>query len=206
VLARRPKYHYDGIPFGITAFQLSRKFQELKYSFRKIAGESETTLLLDDYAITITKDGTPETISYASITSVRICRPSLHIYRVYLLADGHKPLVIRSQSFDETGKQVDQSSGYALFVRVLHHHLKEKSSAVFTSGGNIDRVWQGALVSGVFSFLISIVAGYFGYDLMNAYIQALIFAVLAAIMIVAFGVKKLPRHYKPGDIPLRFLP
>jgi hypothetical protein len=178
----------------------------VKYSFRKSAGAPETTLLLDDYAITRSQGGTNEIISYASITSVRICRPALHVYRVYLVADGHKPVVIPSQSLDDGNKIMDQSAGYALFVRVLHHHLKEKSHAAFTSGGNIDRVWQGALISGVLSFLISIIAGYFGYDIMNAYIQALIFAFLAAIMIVAFGVKKLPRHYNPGDIPLRFLP
>jgi hypothetical protein len=178
----------------------------VQYSFRKNAGDPETSLLLDDYAITRSIGGAAEVISYASITSVRICRPLPHVYRVHLLADGHKPIVFSSHSVDQDGQPIDQSSGYALFVRVLHHHLKEKSNAVFTSGGNIDRVWQGALISAVLSFLISIIGGYFGYDIMNAYIQALVFAVLAAIMIIAFGVKKLPRHYNPGDIPLRFLP
>jgi hypothetical protein len=206
VLARTLKYHHRGIPFGIRTAQLSRQIEQVKYSFRKAAADPETTLQLDDYAITISRGGKDEVISYASITSVRICRPSLHVYRLHLQADGHKTVIIPSLSFEENRKTIDQSSGYALFVRVLHHYLKEKSHALFTSGGNIDRVWQGALISGVLSFLISIVAGYFGYDLMNAYIQALIFAGLAAIVIVAFGVKRLPRHYNPGDIPLRFLP
>ena len=38
---------------------------------------------------------------------------------MHLVADGHRPVVFSSLSFDENNKVTDQASGYALFVRVL---------------------------------------------------------------------------------------
>lgn len=178
----------------------------MEYTFRRSAHEAETIVVLDEYTLRCRKGENEEVISYASITSVRVSRLSKHVFKIHLSADGHRPIAISNQSLTETGALVDQSTGYALFVRVLHRYLKDKSQAVFRSGGNTDRLWQRIALSIVFSFYISIVAGYLGFSLMNPYTQALIFATLSAVMIILFGIRKLPKSYDPSDIPLQFLP
>lgn len=178
----------------------------MEYTFRNSAHEEETTLVLDDYTFSFRKGERVEVISYASITSVRIIKSSDNVFKIHLSADGHGSIVIASQSLTKNGVRLDQSAGYVLFVRVLHHHLKDKSQAIFTSGGNSDRIWQWAAGSAVFSFCISIAGDYLGFSLINPFIQALIFAALTAIMIIVFSVRKLSRSYNPGNIPSQFLP
>ena len=110
------------------------------YTFRSSALEAETTVVLDDYTLRCRNGENEEVISYASITSVRINRLSKHVYKIYLSADGHRSMAISSQSLTEKGMMVDHSTGYSLFVRVLHRYLKDKSQAVFRSG----RKWPGS--------------------------------------------------------------
>ena len=178
----------------------------MEYTFRSSATEAETTVVLDDYTLRCRKGENEEVISYASITSVRINRLSKHVFKIHISADGHRSIAISSQSLSENGMMVDHSTGYALFVRVLHRYLKDKSQAVFRSGGNTDRVWQWIGLSAVISFCISMAAGYLGFSLMNAYMQALIFVALTTVMITAFSIRKLPKSYDPSDIPIQFLP
>ena len=178
----------------------------MEYTFRSSALEAETTVVLDDYTLRCRNGENEEVISYASITSVRINRLSKHVFKIYLSADGHRSMAIASQSLTENGMMVDHSTGYSLFVRVLHRYLKDKSQAVFRSGGNTDRVWQWIALSAVISFCISMAAGYLGFSLLNFYIQALIFVALTAVMITAFSIRKLPKSYDPSDIPIQFLP
>jgi hypothetical protein len=54
--------------------------------------------------------------------------------------------------------------------------------------------------------MASSVLNYLGFGLLNPYIQALLFSVVAAIIVIFFSVRKLPRNYHPGNIPLQFLP
>lgn len=178
----------------------------MEYIYRNSAQETETALVLGGYSFICRKGGKEEVISYASITDVRISKSPNHVFKIYLSADGYRPIVISSQSFAENGMPIDQSRGYALFVRVLHRYLNDKSQAAFTSGGNRERIWQWAVVSAVFSFCISMSAGYLGFSLMNSYIQALIFAALTTVMIIIFSIRKLPKSYDPSDIPIQFLP
>ena len=178
----------------------------MEYTFRKATHQGEIALVLGDYSFIRRMGGKEEVISYASITDVRISKLSNHVFKIYLSADGHQPIVISSQSFEGNGMKIDQSAGYAMFVRVLHHYLKDKSQAAFTSGGNTARIWQLAVVSALFSFWISIAADYLVSSLMNPYIQALIFAALTATIIIVSNFKKLPKSYHPGDIPIQFLP
>ena len=178
----------------------------MEYTFRSSVHEAETTVVLDDYTLRCRKGENEEVISYASITSVRINRLSKHVFKIHLSADGHRSIAISSQSLTENGKLVDHSTGYALFVRVLHRYLKDKSQAVFRSGGNTDRIWQWLALSAVFSFCLSMTADYLGFSFMNSYIQALIFAALTAVMITVFSTRKLPKSYDPSDIPIQFLP
>lgn len=178
----------------------------MEYTFRSSAHETETTVVLDDYTLRCRKGENEEVISYACITSVIINRLPKHVFKIHLAADGHRSIAISSQSLTENGTLIDQSTGYSLFVRVLHRYLKDKGQAVFRSGGNTDRIWQWIALSAGFSFCISITAGYLGFSLMNSYIQALIFVALSAVMVIVFSIRKLPKAYDPTDIPIQFLP
>jgi hypothetical protein len=178
----------------------------LEYTFRNSAREELTTILLEEYSFILHKGRTKEVISYASIVAVRICKSANRRFKIWLTPDGHSPLVISSQSYTENGDLVDQWQGYSLFVRVLHHHLKDKSPAVFSSGGNMDRLGQWALFCAIGSFMISITADYVGFGLMNPYIQAVILAVLACMVLWIISANRVPKTYNPTEIPLQYLP
>ncbi len=160
---------------------------------------------LDDYSFIIRRGSREEVISYASIMTVRMDKSIDHTYKVHLCPDGHDPIVITSHSMSQ-GIGEDSGREYALFVRVLHHHLKEKSQAAFTSGGNFNRIWQWAVAMAAISLMISLGAEYGGFSLMNVYAQALILTTLTILMLFAFKVNKLPKTYSPTNIPLQYLP
>ena len=178
----------------------------MEYSFKKSPQSESLTLRLDDYGFILRKDGKEEVFSYASVLSVRITRSNNHVYTLYIFPDDHKPIVITSRCCDENGALIDQSASYSLFVRVLHHHLKEKSRAVFTAGNSPDRIWQWSGISAFVSFIISITASYGGFSLVNPYMLALILTSLMVATIFLLSANKLPKTYKPTEIPLQFLP
>jgi hypothetical protein len=177
----------------------------VEYTFRNSPNDEPASVILRDYDFTFRRGKDVEVISYANIFAVRISKAAGKTFKMHLYPDDHSPVVISSFSF-ENGSQVDQSREYNMLVRVLHHHLKDKSKAVFSCGGNSDKIWQWAAISAVFSFVISIVADYLGFGLMNPYIQAAILFLMAIIMVVVLNARNLPKTYQPTDIPLQFLP
>jgi hypothetical protein len=181
------------------------KKKVVEYSFRDSANGETISIVLRDYDFTFRRGKEAEAISYVNIFAVRISKISGKNFRIHLYPDGHNPLVIPSFSFAD-GKQIDQSREYAMLVRVLHHHLKDKSKAVFSCGGNGDKIWQWAVISAIFSFAISIIADYLGFGLVNVYVQAFVLTLLAIIMIIALNAGNMPKTYQPTDIPLQFLP
>ncbi len=178
----------------------------MEYSFRNSANGKPQMLVLGDYGFTLHNETTEEAIPYANIVAVRISRSIGKSFRVHLYPDDRRPVVIPSQSFSENGKTVDQSREYSMLVRVLHHHLKDKSKASFSCGGNSDKIWQWVGISAIISFVLSIIAEYLGVGLINPYVQALILAVLSAIIVIVFNARNLPKTYEPTEIPLQFLP
>jgi hypothetical protein len=176
----------------------------VEYSFRNSPNGEVLSILLEEYDFILQKGIEKESIAYANILSVRITR-SGKVYKIHICPDGHRPIVISSLSF-ENGKTVDQFREYALLVRVLHHHLRDKSKAVFSCGGNSEKLWQWIGLSAAFSFVISVIADYWGISLVNPYLQALILTALCGIVVIALNARNLPRNYTPTDIPLQFLP
>jgi hypothetical protein len=182
------------------------KKSALKYAYRNSAKGNEISIALDDYGFTLCHHGHEQVISYASIVAVRIARLANNDYRLFLYPDDSPTVTISSLSRALDGQQIDQSREYTLFVRVLHHHLKDKSSAVFTSGGNAAKVWTIAAISAVSSLLLSVIADYLGFELWNPYLQAAVIASCAFFVAFAFSIRNLPKNYTPTDIPLQFLP
>jgi hypothetical protein len=177
----------------------------LEYSFRTSKRSEITTVSLDDYRLILRKGSTEEIIPYASIVTVRVSRTK-DFFCTYIYPDARKVVLVKSKSFSEDGSVIDQAGGYALLIRVLHHHLKEKSQATFRSGNDPEQLWLWVGATAVFSFLASIILHYFGLRLINPYMQALLFSVLTGMIVIFMSVRKLPRNYSPGSIPLQFLP
>ncbi len=178
----------------------------MKYSFRNSAKGKEISILLDDYGFAICEGIHQEKISYASIVAVRICKKINRVYRVFLYPDASRTITISSNSWDDHGNPIDQSREYGLFVRVLHHHLKDKSPAVFTSGGKASKIWSLAAASAILCFLISVVIDYLGFGLMNPYKQSLILAMVSFLAVILSSIRNFPKTYTPTDIPIQFLP
>jgi hypothetical protein len=176
----------------------------VRYAFRKSAKSEEVSITLDDYGFSLCEGGREEKISYANIVAVRISRQPNH--RVFLYPDESRTITISSLSWDTDGKQRDQSREYTLFVRVLHHHLKDKSPAVFTSGGNASKIWKLAGICALFCFLGSVIVDYLGFGLFNPYTQALILALISFLVVILSSIRNFPKTYTPTDIPLQFLP
>ncbi|CAN5533082.1 hypothetical protein BH10BAC4_BH10BAC4_00490 [soil metagenome] len=176
----------------------------MEYSFRNSPNDEVLSILLEEYDFILQKGSEKESIAYANIVSVRITR-SGKVFKIHICSDGHRPIVISSRSFDN-GKPVDKFREYALLVRVLHHHLKDKSKAVFSCGGDSDKFWQWIGLSAAFSFIISVIAEYWGLSLVNPYLQAFVLSALGVIVVIALNARNLPRNYSPTHIPLQFLP
>lgn len=177
----------------------------MEYSFRASKRSEVTTVSLDDYRLILHKGSAEEIIPYASIVTVRVSKTK-DCYCTYLYPDAHKVVIIKSKSVSADGAVIDQSGGYALLIRVLHHHLKEKSQANFRSGNDPEQLWLWVGATAVFSFLVSIFLHYYGLRLINPYMQALLFSLLTGMIVIFISARKLPRNYHPGNIPLQFLP
>lgn len=204
MLALRTKYHFGGISSSSEGAHLSGKI--LEYTFKPTKSGPLTILNLGDYSLQIQIEGHDESVAYASIVSVRLVKESGKNYKLFLYPDGRAPVAIQNYSFSDGGAPLDQSGAYALFVRVLHHHLKDKSHAIFTSGSGLSRLWQWTGISAVFSLMISLVADYLGFTLINPYIQAMFLTAMIVTMVLALGREKLSKAYEPTNIPLQFLP
>jgi hypothetical protein len=178
----------------------------VRYSFRNSANGDEFVVELDDYTLTLHGPGRKEVVPYAGIVAVRICKQQNHSYRIFLYPDANGPIVISSLSWDGDGVPRDQSREYALFVRVLHHHLKDKSPAVFTSGGDAAKIWKLGIASAALSLMVVVAINYLSLGLAIPYVQALFFAAMVFLMVIAFSIRNFPKSYVPTDIPLHFLP
>lgn len=163
------------------------------------------TVVLDDYRLILRKGSSEEIFPYASIVAVRISR-SGEGYATYIYPDDRKPVAIHSKSYSEEGTVIDQSGGYSLLVRVLHHHLKEKSQAVFRTGTHPGTIWWVAGIAAMLSFVASICLHYYGFRILNPYLQTLLLSLMAGVIILVSSIRKLPRNYHPANIPIRFLP
>lgn len=178
----------------------------MEYTFKNSPRENAFTVTLSDYTMTVRSSGKEMVIPYASITRVRLCKVSGAVYKMVLHRDDHVPLVISNQSFSNDSKNEDQSRMYSTFVRVLHYHLKDKSTAVYTSGCGRETLWKWIFISVVLSFVISFTADFLGLNLLNPYAGAAILAVLTIPVLFLLCAGQLPKPYSSTNIPLNLLP
>lgn len=178
----------------------------MEYIFRNSPREEEVVVRLSDFSITIHCGKTDSVIPFASITSVRLRKGSNSLYKIILHHDTNKPLVITNQYFTKDGTFEDRSRMYSTFVRVLHYHLKDKSTAVYASGCSKGMICKVALISLILSFSMSFAADFLGFRLLEPYFEALILTFITSAIIFFLFVGQLPKEYASTDIPLNLLP
>jgi len=178
------------------------KKKKLEYSFTNRSRKGTTRIRLGDYDFEVKQNDRVESISYASVFSVRMNRERDHVYCLYVHSDGKRPIEITSLA--ASGQQANQE--YSMFVRVLHHHLMEKSRATFLSGCNRGILVNRVLLVGLISVVISLTAHAAGFSWMNPILQAMLAMLLTGTVFLLFSLRNLPREYVPAEIPLQYLP
>jgi hypothetical protein len=144
-------------------------------------------------------------ISYASIVSVRLFKSNTH-YKAMVMADGEKPIEITNRFYRPDGSFEDRSRQYETFIRVLHFHLKEKSSAHFCTGCS----WGKMILAGVITILgavaLSMVLYFLKINFIDVVTQSFLIATLFIGFLLAAFWPNFPKVYQPTHIPSQFLP
>ncbi|MBS1543834.1 MAG: hypothetical protein JST14_09390 [Bacteroidetes bacterium] len=176
----------------------------MEYAFYNKQGK-ERSFRLDDYSFLVRESNAERAISYASVLEIRMSR-SRHEFKMQVLSDEEGTIDVSSISYPVSDKPVDQATGYALFARVLHHHLVAKSKATFTCGGSIESIIKCVGIIIVLTLISSSALDYFGLRFMNPYLLAVLLIPLIFVGCLVVKLVELPKNYDPAHIPLQFLP
>jgi ribose/xylose/arabinose/galactoside ABC-type transport system permease subunit len=178
----------------------------VEYSFNLSGTATPASIRLDEYSFVYRRGLEEEVISYAGIVAVRINKSLDKTYRLHLYPDGRDPIMVTSHSSAVSPGTPDESREYALFVRVLHHHLKEKSHATFCVGSSNMRfrILLAVLSLGLFGAWAAAANG--GIIVSISYLQAIIFTLVSGALFFVLGLKRLSKTYSPTDIPIQYLP
>ena len=146
-----------------------------------------------------------ETIAYASVLSVRLFK-SNSSFKTIVTLDGDKPIEITNRFYRPDGSFEDRSRQYETFVRVLHFHLKEKSSAQFCTGCS----WVKLILVGTgtmaMAFLLSFALYFLKINFIDLVTQSFLLAALFIGFLLAAFWHNFPTSYQPEHIPFQFLP
>jgi hypothetical protein len=165
-----------------------------------------TTVILSEYNFTLKCGKDERIIPYASIVQVNLTKARDKVFKASLRPDGEKTIVITNRYFQSAGAAEDRSRAYSTFIRVLHFHLKDKSKARFTSGNRSFRIGFGVVAIAFISFVMSFLADFYGFRLLDPVVQGVLLTVLLAVVFVTAGFTTWPRTYYPTEIPMEFLP
>lgn len=164
------------------------------------------TLLLNDYNLTVRSGRDEVIIPYANITNVRLCKVSAEMFRMVVSYTSGKTLIVTNQFVSDAGEVKNQSRLYVTFVRVLHFHLKDKSTALYTSGCSREKLWRSAVIATFVSFVLCFVADFLGFNIINPYVDACLLSVFFAGLLLMMQVGRLPKDYSATHIPFELLP
>ncbi|MFM9840841.1 MAG: hypothetical protein ACKVOQ_21415 [Cyclobacteriaceae bacterium] len=100
----------------------------MEYIFKNTVSQKPQTIILSGFSMNVQSAASEKTVSYASILSVRLTK-SNGFFKTIVAIDGERPIEITNRFYRPDGSFEDRSHQYETFIRVLHFHLKEKSSA-----------------------------------------------------------------------------
>lgn len=154
--------------------------------------------------MTVRQGQTEIVVPYAHITTVRLCRSTHAIFRM-VISFGKQSIIVTNQ-FVKDKETESRSRQYATFVRVLHFHLKDKSTAVYQSGCSRGKIWLTGITLTVGSFMVSFVTDFLGFGIINPYADGTVLAVIAVPLILVLQIVRLPKDYSATNIPFELLP
>jgi hypothetical protein len=176
-----------------------------EYTYKNSLSEKPVTIILSDYALTIQTGGKEKTIPYASIISIRLCK-SKNKYESIITPDGHDPIVVTNHYYLSNREREDRSRQYATFVRVLHFHLRDKSTAEYICGFYFINLLIWACLSVVVAFLVSFTLDFFHASPINSNLLAIALSLIFIAFLVSANWGHFPNIYTPENIPMQFLP
>lgn len=176
-----------------------------EYTFKNSAGDKPCTVILTDYNLIVQKGDYERSIPYANIASVRLCR-SQKKFTAVVHPDGQSAITISNQFYLSGRECEDRSRQYATFVRILHFHLKDKSTPEYVCGKHLHSliIWACTLV--VLSFALAFVLEYFNLNPLSTWGLALLISGALLLILTATNWGRFPNIYKPDQIPFQFLP
>lgn len=177
----------------------------MEYSFKNTARDLVHTVLLNDYNMTVRTGGTEIVIAYANITNVRLCKVSGEVFRMIVSYQG-KILMVTNQFVADNGAIENRSRLYSTFVRVLHFHLKDKSTAHYKSGCSREKLFRSTVFAAAFSFILCFIADFLGFHILNPYVNAVILSALCVGVLLMMQLGRLPKDYSATNIPFELLP
>lgn len=150
--------------------------------------------------------GKDETIHYSSIQWVHVNKRSDGFYSIDLRTIDKSSYTISNRYFDPTGDIEDKSASYAMFVRVLHMHLRQKSEAKIMCMKNAYIPdWQKLLLVGIL-FGISYLLDFLGFKLFHPAIHGVALSGIALLLVAVSEKNRMVEDYLLGEIPHEFLP
>lgn len=177
----------------------------MEYTFKNTAKDPAQTVLLNDYNMTIHSGDHNTVVPYANITNVRLCKVSGDIFRMIISFDG-KVLIITNQFVSDNGGTENRSRPYGTFVRVLHFHLKDKSTALYKTGCSREKLWRSGIAAATGSFILCFVSDFLGFNIINPYLDAAILSAIFISLLMIMQLGSLPKDYSATNIPLELLP
>lgn len=175
----------------------------MEYSF--YSQGLEQSIKLEEYSFVVTKGNTEYKINYAEVEGVRLRRPKSvkgkNIFSCKILITDKPSIIINS--FNIVDNQIQgKFNHYNQFIRVLHFHLKNKSTASFRYGMSYGRL--------VFYSLSALLVLAVSYPLSIWLQEHLLSVYLVVPAVIAFSILKIltdkPGTYNPDGIPYEILP
>lgn len=181
----------------------------MEYNFKVEEHGSERTVILKNDMLIYIEENAIHDIPYSDITNVWLNKPgglcTSNIYSCTLQFKHQKPLFISSKNWRDDRVEIHQENHYNSFIRVLHMHMREKSTAKYSFGVKPKKYFTK--VATIILILTLAAVSSITFNL-NNYLLAI--PVGISLFVVTCGLnfclKNYPSHYMPDRIPLNLLP
>lgn len=178
----------------------------MEYTFKNSVAHSPCTILLSEYEMSVQSAKQERTISYASVTSIQLSKSKGKFFKTIIKVDNEESVEIANCFCLKDGTKEDRSRQYETFIRVLHFHLKQKSSATYFSGNSWNKILLVSAGCLLTSLLISVALDFLQVSFLDMSTQALLIATLLAGFLISASWPFWPHRYIPDQIPTQFLP
>lgn len=178
----------------------------MEYQCKNSKGDEPVQFYLRDISMQIKSLGRDLIVFYSSIEDVSLTKRAGDLYTLRFTTIDNKSFTITNKYIHSSGLVEDKSFAYAMFVRVLHMHLKEKSKARITYR-KVFRIpdWQKLSIV-VLLFGISYVLDFMGVKLFHPAIHGVALSAIALLIITLSEKNKAIENFTSQEIPREFLP